>query len=74
MKQRTAVSFLFATPALAFTLFVFLGGAPAHGQSTSGFTLDREPPGPSSRKTPLVITEIMYNPRPLPGLDTNQTR
>jgi hypothetical protein len=37
------------------------------------FTLDREPPGPSSRKTGLVITEIMYNPRAVPGLATNLT-
>src|SRR5216117_3916380 len=37
------------------------------------FSLDREPPGPSSRKTGLVITEIMYNPRPIPGLATNLT-
>ncbi|MBI5383807.1 MAG: lamin tail domain-containing protein [Verrucomicrobia bacterium] len=34
---------------------------------------DREPPGPSSRKTGLVITEIMYNPRPVPGQSTNHT-
>ena len=35
---------------------------------------DREPPGPSSRKTGLVITEIMYNPRPIPGVaNTNIT-
>jgi hypothetical protein len=26
------------------------------------FTSDREPPGPSSRRTGLAITEIMYNP------------
>ncbi len=29
---------------------------------------DREPPGPSSRKTGLVITEIMYHPQPAPDL------
>src|SRR5437763_17181726 len=46
-----------------------LAGASAQAQ----FTLDREPVGPSSRKTPLVITEIMYNPRAVPGLDTNTT-
>ncbi len=35
---------------------------------------DREPPGPSSRKTGLVITEILYNPRPIPGVaNTNIT-
>jgi len=34
---------------------------------------DLEPPGPSSRRTGLVITEIMYNPRAIPGLPTNQT-
>jgi hypothetical protein len=37
------------------------------------FTLDREPPGPSSRRTGLVITEIMYNPRPAPVVSTNLT-
>src|SRR6185436_2654669 len=37
------------------------------------FTLDREPIGPSTRKTGLVITEFMYNPRLLPGIATNQT-
>ncbi|MBN2506026.1 MAG: lamin tail domain-containing protein [Verrucomicrobia bacterium] len=35
--------------------------------------LDREPPGPSSRTTGLAITEIMYNPRPVQGGDTNRT-
>lgn len=48
---------------------LFLWYAPALAQ----FTLDREPPGPSSRKTGLVITEIMYNPRAVPGLATNLT-
>lgn len=42
---------------------------PLHAQ----FVTDREPMGPSSRKSGLVITEIMYNPRPIPGLDTNLT-
>ena len=37
------------------------------------FSTDREPLGPSSRKTGLVLTEIMYNPRPVPGLSTNLT-
>ena len=37
-------------------------------------SLDREPPGPSSRRTGLAITEIMYNPRPIPGLATNLTK
>jgi len=43
------------------------------GSVRAQFTLDREPPGPSSRKTGLVITEIMYNPRPVPGVATNLT-
>ena len=34
------------------------------------FTLDREPPGPSSRKSGFAITEIMYNPKAIPGLKT----
>ncbi len=37
------------------------------------FTLDREPPGPSSRRTGLAITEVMYNPRAVPGVATNLT-
>src|SRR4051812_29398209 len=41
--------------------------------SQAQYTTDREPPGPSSRKTGLVITEIMYNPRAISGLPTNQT-
>lgn len=44
-------------------------GAVAHAQ----FKVDREPMGPSSRKTGLVFTEIMYNPRFLPEIPTNQT-
>jgi hypothetical protein len=50
-------------------LLTLLACVPASAQ----FSLDREPPGPSSRKTGLVITEIMYNPRPVPGLATNLT-
>ncbi len=50
-------------------LCLLLAGAGAQAQ----FTLDREPPGPSSRRTGLAITEIMYNPRPVPGLATNLT-
>ena len=42
---------------------------PAHAQ----YSADREPPGPSSRKTGLAITEIMYNPRPVQGQSTNVT-
>jgi Lamin Tail Domain/CotH kinase protein len=37
------------------------------------YSADRELAGPSSRKTGLVITEIMYNPKPLPGQSTNVT-
>jgi hypothetical protein len=44
------------------------------GPSHAQFTLDREPPGPSTRRTGLVITEIMYHPRPEAGLTTNLTR
>src|SRR5688572_884085 len=51
------------------SLFALLLWNPAQAQ----FILDREPAGPSSRKTGLVITEIMYNPRAIPGLATNLT-
>lgn len=50
-------------------LVVLLNVLPARAQ----YRADREPIGPSSRKTGLVITEIMYNPRPIPGLATNLT-
>src|SRR5690349_18998429 len=53
--------------ALAFLLLAFTLSAQAQ------FTLDRETIGPSSRKTGLVITEIMYNPKAVPGLPTNLT-
>lgn len=43
------------------------------GSVEAQFTLDREPPGPSSRKTGLAITEIMYNPRAVVGQATNNT-
>src|SRR5206468_7983118 len=38
--------------------------APVVGAVAGGVSLPIEPPGPSSRKTPFVITEIMYNPFP----------
>ena len=50
-------------------LYLSFLSTPVLGQ----LALDREPAGPSSRKTGLAITEIMYNPRPVPGLDTNLT-
>src|SRR5881296_2618001 len=53
----------------ALPLLILIACASANAQ----FSLDREPPGPSSRKTGLVITEIMYNPRPVPGQSTNIT-
>ena len=37
---------------------------PVTGGSIGVSLPDVEPPGPSSRKTPFVITEIMYNPLP----------
>ena len=43
------------------------------GNIRAQYNADREPPGPSSRTTGLVITEIMYNPRPVPGQTTNNT-
>ncbi len=55
------------------TQFLFLLSLFAAFGVQAQFSLDREPPGPSSRKTGLVITEIMYNPRPVPGLSTNFT-
>ena len=35
---------------------------PALGQSSSGNSARAEAPGPSSRRTPLVFSEIMYHP------------
>src|SRR5262245_43715225 len=48
--------------ASAVLLFTFPGLADAQ------YSAEREPLGPSSRKTGLAITEIMYHPRPVPGL------
>jgi hypothetical protein len=43
---------------------------PPAGQLPHGLiSLPTEPPGPSSRKTPIVISEIMY--KPAPRTDTN---
>ena len=55
---------------LSFWLGALLANLPAVAQ----ISLDREPSGPSSRRTGLAITEIMYNPRPMPGLATNLTK
>src|SRR5437867_2057864 len=54
---------------LQVVLFLLISTSPMLGQ----ILVDREPPGPSSRRTGLALTEIMYNPRGLPGLDTNTT-
>src|SRR5689334_280907 len=56
-------SSLTPTPILRIAQLILCGLFPlgefcAHAQ----YTTDREPPGPSSRKTPLVISEIMYHP------------
>src|SRR3989442_1252663 len=63
---RNFMTFSFASRLArsSFVLLCLLGCGLARGQ----LSLDREPPGPSSRKTGLVITEIMYHPRPVPGL------
>jgi hypothetical protein len=37
--------------------------SPESGGTIAWPVIDREPPGPSSRKTGLVISEIMYHPR-----------
>ena len=68
MMPLKLVSCLPAIRVFSLVALAFLG-FPAQGQ----FVTDREPIGPSTRKTGLVITEIMYNPRPVPGLDTNLT-
>jgi hypothetical protein len=54
---------------LLVLIALLANAAPIHAQVNH----DREPLGPSSRKTGLVITEIMYNPRPVPGESTNST-
>src|SRR5262249_53792185 len=59
---------------LLFRLGVLLLLAGAGAWPLSGqIVRDREPPGPCTRRTGFVITEIMYNPRPVPGLATNLT-
>ncbi len=39
----------------------------ASGATVATSLPDIEPPGPSSRRTPFAITEIMYNPQPDPA-------
>jgi Lamin Tail Domain/CotH kinase protein len=69
MKKCISLQFVLPScPVLCF-LLTFL----TCGSGWAQFTLDREPAGPSSRKTGLVITEIMYNPLPVSGQDTNHT-
>ena len=64
------ITFVSRLSSFLATCVLLIWCAPADAQ----FTLDREPPGPSSRKTGLVITEIMYNPRAVPGVaNTNLT-
>lgn len=43
----------------------------AGGTVVTSLPIDREPPGPSSRRTGLVISEIMYHPRVVPGFTNN---
>lgn len=40
----------------------------ATGDPVGGILFDREPLGPSTRRGPLVISEIMYNPKNQPGI------
>ncbi len=58
-------------PSLLHFLSLLLIASPL--LATAQYSADREPIGPSSRTSGLVISEIMYNPRPLPGLATNLT-
>jgi hypothetical protein len=53
------MSILFGRPSRASALVVVLVLA---GLARSAMAVTVEPPGPSSRKTPFVISEIMYNP------------
>lgn len=41
------------------------------GGTTASLALGREPIGPSSRKTGLAISEIMYHPRSVPGFSNS---
>ena len=70
MKMPLAIlNPVFVRGCLSACFFLLLASSSLRAQ----FSTDREPLGPSSRKTGLVRTEIMYNPRPIPGLDTNLT-
>src|SRR5262245_62053415 len=53
--------FLSAGVALGLAGYVF-GLCSAAGQSSSGAAARAETPGPCSRRTPLVISELMYHP------------
>src|SRR6185295_12506277 len=69
MKKLSGERFVSRVTIVCLSLCALLAPYSAQAQ----FSLDREPPGPSSRKTGLVITEIMYNPRAVPGQPTNNT-
>ena len=43
----------------------------AGGTTVTSLPLNREPIGPSTRRTGLIISEIMYHPRTVPGFTNN---
>ena len=49
----------------------FRGFQAVTGGTIGSVVLTKEPLGPSSRKTGLVISEIMYHPKPVPGLSNS---
>lgn len=55
------------TAAAEFRTFEDVTGTPTVGN----IPLKREPLGPSTRRTGLVFSEIMYNPRTVPGFTNN---
>ena len=69
MQKFIAVLFRSIVTNVCLGALILMSGELAHAQ----YSPDREPSGPSSRKTGLAITEIMYNPRAVPGQSTNVT-
>ena len=55
----------------AATLVRFHDYGPTTSEVVEPVVITREPPGPTSRRTGLVFSEILYHPGPTPGVTNN---
>lgn len=69
--NRMTLSFSRATRLLSVAVTVISSFVAVHAHAQT--SLDRESPGPCTRRTGLVITEIMYNPRINPARTNEST-